>query len=125
MNKRVSPVFLNLMQIGMPVTAIISILHRLSGLLLVLALPLFIYALQQSLHSPENFLVLISQLDALPVKIILALLLWSLFHHLFAGLRFLLLDLEVGIQRQQARKTAWSVNILAAIVAITIIWGCL
>lgn len=125
MNKRASPVFLNLLQIGMPVTAIVSILHRLSGLLLVLALPLFVYALQQSLHSPESFAVLISQIDALPVKSILAILLWSLFHHLFAGLRFLLLDVEVGIQRQQARKSAWSVNIVAAIVAVTIIWGCL
>lgn len=125
MNKQNAPVFLNLTQIRFPVTAIVSILHRLSGLLLFLALPLLIYALQQSLHSQESFAALISQIDALPIKIILAILLWSLFHHLLAGLRFLLLDIELGIQRQQARNTAWLVNIIAAIAAISIIWGCL
>jgi len=125
MNKQNAPMFLNLTQIRLPVTAIVSILHRLSGLLLFLALPLFIYALQQSLHSPESFASLIGQLDSFPVKTILAILLWGLFHHLFAGLRFLFLDIEMGIQRQQARKTAWWVKILAVIAAISISWVCL
>lgn len=125
MNKQNAPVFLNLTQIRLPVTAIVSILHRLSGLLLFLALPLFIYVLQQSLHSPESFASLMGQLDSFPVKTILAILLWGLFHHLFAGLRFLFLDIEMGIQRQQARKTAWWVNILAVIAAISISWVCL
>lgn len=125
MNKRVAPVFLNLTQIRLPVTAIVSILHRLSGLLLFLVLPLFIYALQQSLHSAESFAVLMGQLDSWLVKAILAILLWSLFHHLLAGLRFLLLDIEVGIQRQQARHSALGVNILAVIAAIIFSWGCL
>jgi len=125
MNKQNAPMFLNLTQIRMPVTAIVSILHRLSGLLLFLALPLFIYALQQSLHSPESFASLMGRLDSFPVKTILAILLWGLFHHLFAGLRFLFLDIEMGIQRQQARKTAWWVNILAVIAAISISWVCL
>ena len=125
MNKQNAPMFLNLTQIRLPVTAIVSILHRLSGLLLFLALPLFIYALQQSLHSPESFASLIGQLDSFPVKTILAILLWGLFHHLFAGLRFLFLDIEMGIQRQQARKTAWWVNILAVIAALSISWVCL
>ncbi|NNG14694.1 MAG: succinate dehydrogenase, cytochrome b556 subunit [Gammaproteobacteria bacterium] len=123
MNKRNAPVFLNLVQIRLPVTAIVSILHRLSGLLLFLVLPLFIYALQQSLRSSESFASLMGQLDSFLVKTILVILLWSLFHHLFAGLRFLLLDIEMGIQRKQARKTAWWVNILAVIVAISISWG--
>lgn len=125
MNKRDAPVFLNLLQIRLPVTAIVSILHRLSGLLLFLVLPLLIYALQESLRSPESFAALAGQLDAFLVKVILAILLWGLCHHLFAGLRFLLLDVEVGIQRQQARNSAWLVNVLAIIVAISIGWGCL
>jgi succinate dehydrogenase / fumarate reductase cytochrome b subunit len=125
MNKRDAPVFLNLLQIRLPVTAIASILHRLSGLLLLLVLPLFIYALQESLRGPESFAALAEQLDALPVKVILAILIWGLCHHLLAGLRFLLLDAEVGIERQQARNNAWLVNVLAVIAAIIISWGCL
>lgn len=125
MNKPDAPVFLNLVQIRMPMTAIVSILHRLSGLLLFLALPLFIYTLQESLRSPESFAALIGQLDSFVLKAILAVLIWSLFHHLLAGLRFLLLDMEVGIPRNQARNTALLVNITAGIVAVSIIWGCL
>ena len=123
MNKSGTPVFLNLMQIRLPVTAIASILHRLSGVLLFLALPLIVYALQQSLHSPDSFDALMGQLGAFPVKVILAILSWSLLHHLLAGLRFLLLDVDIGIQRQQARKSAWWVNMLAVIAAIAIVWG--
>ncbi len=125
MNKPDAPVFLNLVQIRMPMTAIVSILHRLSGLLLFLALPLFIYALQESLRSPESFTALIGQLDSFLLKVILAALVWSLFHHLLAGLRFLLLDVEMGIQRHQARNTALLVNVTAGIAAASIIWGCL
>ena len=125
MNKPTAPVFLNLVQIRMPVTAIVSILHRLSGLLLFLALPFFIYALQESLRSPESFAALIALLDLFELKAILAVLLWAAFHHLLAGLRFLLLDIEVGIPRSQARATALLVNITAAITAVSIIWGCL
>lgn len=125
MNKRGTPVFLNLLQIRLPVTAIASVLHRLSGLVLFLALPLLIYALQQSLHSAESFTVLARQLSAWPVKVILIVLLWGLFHHLFAGLRFLLLDIEVGIQRPQARLSAWGVMILALVAALAVGGACL
>jgi len=125
MNKPVAPIFLNLMQIRMPVTAIVSILHRLSGLLLFLALPLFIYVLQESLRNQESFTALIAQLDSFEAKAILAVLLWGFFHHLLAGLRFLLLDIEVGIPRNQARATALLVNVTAAIAAVSIVWGCL
>ena len=45
--------------------------------------------------------------------------------HLRAGLRFLVLDIEVGIPRNQARVTALLVNIIAAIAAVSIVWGCL
>jgi succinate dehydrogenase / fumarate reductase cytochrome b subunit len=125
MNKRDSPVFLNLLQIRLPVTAIASILHRLSGLLLFLVLPLFIYAVQESLRSPGSFAALMGQLDALPLKAVLVILLWGLCHHFLAGARFLLLDVEVGVQRQQARNSAWLVNVLAVIATIGISWGCL
>lgn len=117
--------FLSLRQIRLPVTAIASILHRLSGLLLFLALPLFIYALQQSLQGQENFIALTRLLDSFWLKTIIAVLIWGLLHHLFAGIRFLLLDIDVGIQVQQARKTALLVNILALFLATGISWGCL
>lgn len=123
MNKREAPVFLNLLQIRMPMTAIVSILHRLSGLLLFMALPFFIYILQESLRNVQSFTSLVGLLDSFVVKILLALFIWSAAHHLFAGLRFLLLDIDVGIERQQARHIALLVNIMAVVVAASVIWG--
>ncbi|WP_126457303.1 succinate dehydrogenase, cytochrome b556 subunit [Sulfuriflexus mobilis] len=125
MNKPGAPVFLNLLQIHLPVTAILSILHRLSGAILFLILPGLIYVLQESLHSAERFNQLLALLvTSLPARLLAFVLLWAIFHHLFAGLRFLLLDLEWGIQRRQARLTAWLVNALALLTTV-LLWGCL
>ena len=46
---------------------------------------------------------------------------WALLHHLLAGIRFLLLDLEIGIEREQARVSAWLVNIGAPLVVLLIV----
>ena len=60
----------------------------------------------------------------LPVKVILAGLLWAFVHHFCAGIRFLLLDLHVGIEKEAARKSAGVV--LAVSIPLTLIlWGVL
>ena len=43
---------------------------------------------------------------------------WSLIHHLFAGLRFLLIDLGLGVERSAARRSAWAVNGLALLLVL-------
>jgi succinate dehydrogenase / fumarate reductase cytochrome b subunit len=47
------PRFLNLWQIRLPITGVVSILHRLSGIFLVLLFPFLLYLLQLSLRSAE------------------------------------------------------------------------
>ena len=49
------PVFFSLMQIQMPVGAITSILHRVTGVLLALGLPLSLYLLELSLKGPQGY----------------------------------------------------------------------
>ena len=121
MLKQKRPVFLNLTQICLPITAIMSIVHRLTGVLLFLALPFFVYVLELSLQSKADFISLQEAIDCISVKIILVILVWSLLHHLLAGIRYLLLDIDIGIERQQARSTAWLVTILALVMAIAIV----
>jgi len=118
MVKHKRPVFLNLWQIRFPITAIMSIMHRLTGVLLFLAIPFFIYALQQSLQSESGFQTVIGYADSLAMKIVLLLLVWSLLHHLLAGVRYLLLDIDIGIELPQARLTAWLVIILALVLLV-------
>jgi len=121
MLKQKRPVFLNLLQIRLPITAIMSIAHRLTGVLLFLVLPYLIYIIERSLQSKADFVLIQECLESTSVKIILIVLLWSLLHHLLAGIRYLLLDIDVGIERQQARSTAWLVIILALGLSIAIV----
>lgn len=108
------PKHLNLMQIRMPLPAYVSILHRVSGAGLFLFLGGLIWLLDASLGSPEQYAaftgVIGFTLAGIPiVKLILLGLLWSFLHHFCAGIRFLLLDLHVGIELASARASAFAV----------------
>lgn len=112
------PVFLNLLRIRQPVTAVVSILHRISGFLMVLLLPALIYLLQLSLSSPEGFFQVVSILNHQFTRVFSVFVCWLFAHHFLAGIRFLLLDIDIAISRQAARKTAWVVHAGAFIAAI-------
>jgi len=112
------PVFLDLRQIKQPITAIVSILHRVSGVLMFLALPWSIYLLDRSLTSPAGFAEVSAFFDRPLVKLVAFVLLWSLLHHAAAGVRYLLIDFDIGIEIEAARRSARAVTWSAAIAAI-------
>ena len=112
------PVFLNLLRIRMPIMAIQSIMHRIFGVLMVLMLPLVIYLFDLSLKSPPDFDQVNEFLASSFVRILTAIPVWALAHHFFAGIRYLLLDVEWGIQRDHARKSAWLVNAIGLLVLV-------
>ena len=86
--------------------------------------PLLLWLFSASLSSAENFAMFISIAGMLPVKVVLAGLLWAFVHHFCAGIRFLLLDLHIGIEKEAARKSA--VAVLAVSILLTVIlWGVL
>ncbi len=106
------PKYLDLTKIRLPVTGIASIFHRISGVLLFLGIPLLIQALSLSLRSPETFEQVRAWFDNPFVRGLGLILLYALAHHFFAGIRFLLLDLDIGLNLKTARASA-----LAAILA--------
>jgi succinate dehydrogenase / fumarate reductase, cytochrome b subunit len=97
------PKNLNLFTIRLPINAVVSILHRASGMALFLALPLILLALQYSVRSPESYAALASLLDTWFVKLILIGLSWAFFHHFFAGIRHLMQDIHWMTSLQKAR----------------------
>jgi succinate dehydrogenase / fumarate reductase, cytochrome b subunit len=117
-NQRSAPVFLNLFRIRFPVGAVTSIAHRLSGLLLFLSFPVLVYWLDLSLRDPAGYARAVEWLQYGWVRFASVLIAWSLLHHLFAGLRFLLIDLGVGVDRTAARRSAWAVNGLALLLTL-------
>ena len=96
MNSR--PVYLNLLKIRLPITGLVSIAHRISGLLLFLSIPFAVYLLDISIASEQSFSQVMALLQQPSVVVLQIVLLWSLVHHLIAGIRFLLIDAEVGIE---------------------------
>ena len=112
------PFFLNLLKIHLPVTGFVSILHRISGLLLFVAIPFSVYLLELSLQGKTGFAQAAEILQLPLVQLVLLILLWSIIHHLFAGIRFLLTDIDIGLEKQQSVYYAWAVFILEAIVFV-------
>jgi len=100
------PKNLDLLHIHLPIGGFVSILHRVTGVLLVLALPLALLLLQQSLRSPEGFAQTVALLNSLPARVLLFIATILLAHHFLAGVRHLLLDLDVGISRSGGRLGA-------------------
>jgi succinate dehydrogenase / fumarate reductase cytochrome b subunit len=93
---------------------------------LVLAIPLAIYLLDLSLSGEEGFEAARQMLGSLPAKFFIFLLCWGLLHHLFAGIRYLALDLDLGVDKPRERMTAWMVMLgapLAALVLSAVLWS--
>ena len=114
------PFYLNLIKIRLPIPGVVSIFHRISGVLMFLAIPLGIYVLDMSLKGEQGFQQASELLSHSVSQLILLALTWSIVHHFFAGIRFLLIDFDIGLEKGQSIKTAWLV-ILAEIITLCLI----
>lgn len=125
-NRPVSrPKNLNLFTIRLPINAVVSILHRASGVALFMILPLVLWALQTSVKSETHYLALTNLFQHWVVKLMFVGLAWAFSHHFFAGLRHLGQDVHWMTSLQKARFSGRVVLVLVAIsVAIFayVIW---
>lgn len=117
-NRHHRPVFLDLTRIRMPVNAVVSILHRITGILLFLSIPALIYLLGLSLRSEQHYEQVRSLFGTLPMKLWGVTVAWAFAHHLSAGVRFLLIDMRIGIERETFKRNAWVVNVLGVLALL-------
>jgi succinate dehydrogenase / fumarate reductase cytochrome b subunit len=117
------PVYLNLFRIRLPVTGMVSFAHRISGTLLFLAIPFSVYLLNLSLTSEQGFHRVLGLLDHPVIMLLQLLLIWSLAHHLVAGIRFMLIDLDIGVERKASRAGAIAVVVVEAFLVAAFIAG--
>ncbi|MCA3786366.1 succinate dehydrogenase, cytochrome b556 subunit, partial [Burkholderia sp.] len=95
------------MKYRMPLAAILSILHRVSGALLFLFLPFLLFLFDQSLTSELSFEVFKAFLSNIIVKLIVLALSWAFFHHFCAGIRHLLMDVNHdAVTKEGGKRTA-------------------
>jgi succinate dehydrogenase / fumarate reductase cytochrome b subunit len=111
-------VYLNLFQFRFPITAIVSILHRMSGVLLFLCIPALLWALNQSLSSEATFAHLMAGKDCLLFLIALWVFLSALFYHLVAGIRHMFMDFCIGDTKAGGRLGAYLVMIMSGIFTV-------
>lgn len=122
MNKK-RPINLSLTTLKYPPMAIVSILHRISGILLFLLMPLMLYFLSRSLKSPGSFSDLQVLLSNPMIKILLLAFASALVYHLLAGIRHLLMDLGLGEHLSSGRRSATFVIVASSVLIIVMgVW---
>ncbi|MGL5741175.1 MAG: succinate dehydrogenase, cytochrome b556 subunit [Legionella sp.] len=122
MNKK-RPVNLELGSLKYPPMAIASILHRISGVILFLLLPIMLFIFGQSVQSEETFVHVKSSLSHSCYKVIVWAFAAAMIYHVLAGIRHLLMDIGVGEHLEAGRRSAVLVIVLAVILTIFLgIW---
>jgi succinate dehydrogenase / fumarate reductase cytochrome b subunit len=116
--QKAAPKFLNLLAIRLPPGGIASIGHRISGVLMFLSIPIFAWLFGLSLESEQGYRQAAGYLHTTPFRLLSLALVWSLGHHLLAGIRHLLLDIDIGVGKASARTSARVVNVGAVLLAI-------
>jgi succinate dehydrogenase / fumarate reductase cytochrome b subunit len=117
--KKKRPVYLDLVRIRLPLPGFVSILHRISGLLLFVFAFWLLALLDRSLASPEGYAQIRETVAHPIVKLVLFGLGWAFLHHFCAGIRYLLIDMHIGVDLASARATSWVVFAVSIVLALT------
>ena len=116
------PKHLDLTKIRLPLPGWVSIMHRVSGFALFAMIGPLLYLLDLSLSTELSFEFLKEILSLWWVKVPLMLLVWGYLHHFCAGIRYLLLDLHVGIELAGARRSALLVYVFSVPLTALVVW---
>jgi succinate dehydrogenase / fumarate reductase cytochrome b subunit len=119
--KKKRPVWYNLSPLNLPVPGLVSIFHRVSGILLFLGLVWFLFLLDMSLGSETGFVRFRAYVGHPLVKLSLLGFLWAYLHHFCAGIRYLFLDIDKGVGLSAARASSYAVLVVS--LALTVLLG--
>lgn len=114
------PKYYDLNLLNLPMPGLVSIFHRITGVAMFLFLiPLVLVVLQSTLSGESGFNTWKAYFANPVVKLIVIGFVWSYLHHFFAGIRYLLLDVHVGIAKEPAQASAKLV-LFAGVIATAI-----
>ena len=117
------PKYYDLNLAHLPVPGLVSIFHRVSGALLFFpVLPVLLWLLQSTLASEQGWLRWRGVFADPAVKVVVLAFAWLYLHHFFAGIRYLLLDLHLGVAKEPARASAKLVFAAGALSTLLLAW---
>lgn len=116
--KNQRPVNLELSKFSFPLAAIISILHRISGVFLFAGVAVLLWLLDASLASEERFAAVRETLSQPLWQIVIWVILAALAYHLIAGVRHLLMDMGIGESLKGGRVSAQVTLVVAALLMV-------
>ena len=120
---RQRPKYYDLNLAHLPPPGLVSIFHRVSGLLLFFpVLPLLLYMMQTVLGAEEGFARWREFFSRPVVKLMFLAVVWAYAHHFWAGWRYLFLDLHMGIAKAPARASAVLVLVLGVLTTLVVAW---
>lgn len=121
--------FTDLTTYRLPAAGWVSILHRVSGAVMFVLLPLVIWMFDTSISSEISFARFTSVfhdgagfIPAFLFKLVLLALIWSYLHHFIAGVRHLWMDMSHSAVNKQAGANSARVTLILAVV-LTLICG--
>lgn len=100
----------------LPAAGYISILHRISGALMFVALPFVLYLLDKSLTSEVSFGTFKAVTAHWFTKLVLLVLIWSYLHHSIAGIRHLFMDAHLFLEKESGRRSALTVFAITGVL---------
>ena len=124
--KDTRPVNLEITTMHLPITGVVSILHRISGVAIFFTFLSFVWILDRSLTSESSFQELVLQLDKPSFKIFIILALSGFLYHLLAGIKHLLADIfGIGETLKSAELLSWITLLLflfSVLFSVLLIW---
>jgi succinate dehydrogenase / fumarate reductase cytochrome b subunit len=105
-----------------PVTMILSILHRITGLAMSFGLLVLAAWLVNAAAGPHEYQVFRAGMATAPAKLLLLAWSFAFFLHLGNGLRHLVWDTGRGLEKRQASRSAWGVLVIAVGLTAAFWW---
>ncbi|MCR9279178.1 MAG: succinate dehydrogenase, cytochrome b556 subunit [Pseudomonadaceae bacterium] len=112
------PVNLALYTIHFPVTAVASITHRITGVILMVGIGFGLWLLDLALSSEAGYLRASEVMQGGLAKFILWGLLASVIYHVCAGLKHLLLDMHIADSLEGGRIATWAMLVISAVLVV-------
>lgn len=116
------PLNKNPLSIRLPITAWVSVLHRISGVVIFLYIPFLLWGFSLSLSSPKHWQSMVQYFGKVEIKVALWVTLAAITFHLLAGLRHMVMDLHVADSLKAGHRGAWLVMLLSLIGFVALAW---